>query len=534
MNRLKGIKRFLAKIFAVTLGLVMVSPMVSLKANAEEKTIDMYLVAGQSNAAGCTLISNIPQEKIKDEYRNGFSNVLYYGKVTGSNDILNFTTNVKLGQGQTSGCIGPEIGIADAIQRYSPDRQAIVVKRAYGGTQLIDTALSQNSESGNWASPSMRNSSSLQGKTGKLYDEYIQVVTDAVNHYKNQGYTVNLKGTFWMQGESDVGVGAETYRPYLEALIDDLRVDYAKLFGEDEGRSAPFVIGKIATTMDGGASKWPQLTPFIQMQQEVANSKPSVYCVETKDYIITDTATGLPAEGCHDTWHFSGKDMLSLGYEAGKIMFERDGSDMLVVNVQGEGQSSTDFENLDGNPVEVTFTPEKYHYLSKVTLDGVDVTSEVENGKYVFNGTTGVHYLTAEFEKYGQYELEIETDSTKGKLSRDPVLEKYYPGMQIKITPKPTKGYKIKSLKFNGEELELKGTFYRIEIVAGENKLEAEWEKIETQAPTGGSGTNTTPPEDESNGIENLLSSCSSGIGSIIPITLLTGFIALKKKNARK
>ena len=84
MNRLKGIKRFLAKIFAVTLGLVMLSPMVSLKANAEEKTIDMYLLAGQSNAAGYTKTSNIPQEQMKTVYQNGFEKLPFdqMGRIT--------------------------------------------------------------------------------------------------------------------------------------------------------------------------------------------------------------------------------------------------------------------------------------------------------------------------------------------------------------------------------------------------------------------------------------------------------------------
>ena len=481
------------------------------KVKAEEKVIDMYLVAGQSNAAGCTLISNIPADKIKNEYTNGFPNVLYYGKATGSNDVLNFNTPVKLGQGQTSGCIGPELGIADAITELSPDRKAIVVKRAYGGTQLVDTVGSQNSDPGNWTSPSMRNSSSLAGKTGKLYDEYIEVVSAAVSHYKSAGYSINLKGTFWMQGESDVGLGAETYRPYLTALIQDLRADYSKLFGQGEGQTAPFIIGKIASTMDGGASKWPQLTPFREMQEEVAKSIPAVYCVETEDYIIIDPKTNQPAEGCHDAWHFSGKDMLSLGYEAGKLMYSRDVSDMLIVNTVGSGTSDLYFAKLDGSPVSVTFTPDKYYYLSKLTLNGEDITDKAVNGTYVFSGTTGINYLTGEFEKLGQYPLTIETDEERGKLSRDPVLEKYYAGTEIKLTPKPKSGYKLKKLTFNGEELIAVGGVYKIKIVNGENKLIAEWEEASASGGSSNGGNNVETPPTEPQKTEK--SSCGSSVG---------------------
>ena len=525
-------RKLLAKISAFVLTLASVSPLTGLKANAaEEKTIDMYLVAGQSNAAGYTKTESIPADKMKNVYQVGFDKVFYYGNAD-SHSVYNFSTQVRLGLGWTASHFGPEIGMAEMITKYS-GKQSIIVKCAYGGSGLVDNTSSQSHSYGNWTSPSMINPATAHAtKTGYNYNQFIQRISEAVEHYESEGYTINLKGTFWMQGEAEMGMASQTYATALTALINDLREDYATFFEQTNATTAPFVIGKIAPTYMGR----PDLNETVRVaQDQVAANMDNVYCVETKDYIIVDPSTGQPAEGCPDQYHFSGKDVLSLGQEVGKAMVLVDAKDRLEVDVLSGGDvkivgTELGYVKLDGIPIEVTFTPEKYHYLSKVFLDGEEVTDQVVDGKYIFNGTTGVHYLTAEFEKYGQYDLTIETNETKGKLSRDPVLAKYYPDTQIKITPKPAKGYKLKSLTFNGVEVEKTGTFYKITTVQGENKLVAEWEKIEDGEKV---ETPTDPPDVPATEENN--SSCFSGMG-ILPAILTIGITAFatKKRNQIK
>ena len=501
---------------------------------AREKVIDMYLVAGQSNASGFSKCNTISKNRMKDVYQLGFENVISYG-LADSRSFLDFTLPVMLGQGGFGNqYFGPEVGMAEAITRYSECEESIIVKTAYGGSGLVDCADSRTHAVGNWTSPSMRTSSADPNKTGVNYDHFISTIESAVSHYEKNGYTVKLKGTFWMQGEAETTSSEKiaVYGDCLTALINDLRADYAEFFDATEAQTAPFIIGKVGPTFMGEANRTGN-EGIRSAQETVANTLENVYCIETEDYVIVDPTTDAPAEGCHDRFHFSGNDMLSLGYEAGRAILVNNVKNCLEVTVSKGGKSSVDFVRLNGEPVSVTFTPDKYYYLSKLTLNGEDITDKAVNGTYVFSGTTGINYLTGEFEKLGQYPLTIETDEERGKLSRDPVLEKYYAGTEIKLTPKPKSGYKLKKLTFNGEELIAVGGVYKIKIVNGENKLIAEWEEASVSGGSSSGGNNMETPPTEPQKTEK--SSCRSSVGvgalaGIVSAAAILSVYAAKKK----
>ncbi|MGN1053269.1 MAG: hypothetical protein ACI4SH_07780, partial [Candidatus Scatosoma sp.] len=100
----------------------------------EGATVDMYLIAGQSNAAGYSP---------KGAENQTFTNVWYTGEVnktldgTGANaNMGDYTayTNVTVGQGKSQNEIGPEYGIAKVLNDYySGDTKALIVKSAAGG-----------------------------------------------------------------------------------------------------------------------------------------------------------------------------------------------------------------------------------------------------------------------------------------------------------------------------------------------------------------------------------------------------------------
>ena len=97
--------------------------------------VDVYLIAGQSNAVGfgsdglSASIMNDPR------YTNGFENVLYYG--VGENNVVNELVPVKVGLGKNTTSVGAEVGIAAAVAGNG--RTSAVIKHAIGGTYLYPT-----------------------------------------------------------------------------------------------------------------------------------------------------------------------------------------------------------------------------------------------------------------------------------------------------------------------------------------------------------------------------------------------------------
>ena len=130
------------------------------EARAEEtvKPIDLYLVGGQSNAAGCSKAVGVD---------GSFGNVMYAGEVdkrldgavgSGSNlySYATYKKAVTVGCGVRNGYIGPEFGMAKTLNSYySGDKKAIIFKSAAGGTALQNKNSGLSATYGNWYPRSM-------------------------------------------------------------------------------------------------------------------------------------------------------------------------------------------------------------------------------------------------------------------------------------------------------------------------------------------------------------------------------------------
>ena len=120
--------------------------------------VDIYLVGGQSNAAGYSL---------KGDLNEAFSNVGYAGStnfsLSGKTYQSNYTdsfsafkTSVTAGLGTDTLRIGPEYGMAKAMNdRYEGQRKAFIYKSAAGGTSLRDVNSGLSASYGNWYPRSM-------------------------------------------------------------------------------------------------------------------------------------------------------------------------------------------------------------------------------------------------------------------------------------------------------------------------------------------------------------------------------------------
>ena len=99
------------------------------------KKATVILLAGQSNASGCSLDEylkqNVTEEKYA-EYQNGYDNV-YINYLSGLNTSQEFV-KCKTLQGELAGAFGPELGLAEKLHEMYPDETFFIVKCAWGGT----------------------------------------------------------------------------------------------------------------------------------------------------------------------------------------------------------------------------------------------------------------------------------------------------------------------------------------------------------------------------------------------------------------
>ena len=517
-----------------------VSGFVGASAKAEESkgALDVYLIAGQSNAAGYSMKNMLtyPNEK-KDEWSAGYDNVWYHG-ASDNNVVSGFDVNAKLGQGRSVSHFGAEVGMAEVISQKNPNGQSVIIKKAIGGTYLIDNQTADVSKNnGNWCPPSMRTESAQAGLTGKIYDDFVDIVEKATAHYRGEGYTVNLMGTFWMQGEAENGAATPTqYAEHLKALILDLRVDIADDFDNDVNE-APFVIGKIAPTFAGGGSGIEQ----IRMGQDMvaggsdAYAVHKAYTIETTDYVIVDPNTNAPASGCYDRYHFSADDMISIGYDVANCIWKYN-VDALEVVVRGGGSADVTYQVLNGEPITVTFTPEENHVLKSLTKNGVDVTSDMVGSSYTVSDSESV-VLVATFAEAEKYALKLVYDKDAAKVVRNYTAANYFVGQELYVTVTAKDGFEVVKVSFNGEEVEIgENGKYLVVIAEGDNTFEVETKSTKTddsqlpeepQPPT-----DTDEPKEPVDSDKNAGSGCGSSVAfASVLFTFAVGMYLTKGKN---
>ncbi|MBQ3016297.1 MAG: metallophosphoesterase [Clostridia bacterium] len=246
-KRLLLVMLSLALVFS-SLALV-ISASVSGRDNVEpDKKINVWLIAGQSNAVGYGETTNYP-----DGYSDGaildagIENVLYYGKGYG-NDITNFVP-VTFGLGKDASYSGAEIGIATALSKSG--EKHVIIKYANGDTQLSANGVTADNNIATWTPPSYIEANpdiAFDGdKIGDLYDGFISTVKEALTKLEKEGYTPVVQGFWWMQGERDGNHGdmtADLYSTLLKTLISDVRRDVGIITGEDLS-DMPAVYGRV-------------------------------------------------------------------------------------------------------------------------------------------------------------------------------------------------------------------------------------------------------------------------------------------------
>lgn len=395
-------------------------------------SIDVYLLAGQSNAAGQTPINGLfkeytglTQDKI-DEYKDGYDNVFYYG-TTRTNDPTKGNMEmsvVRAGEGNDSSSMGPELGFGEYVSPLlaAQSKQAAVIKYAVGATGFANSTSDVAKKFGNWLSPTSRTEEgdACIDNAGLLYDNLLKTTKSGLQDLINRGYRPVIKGIMWMQGCADAGslTLANKYAHHLTNLINDLRNDLASLETElslDEGNHE-FVAGKINDNLEGA-----EYEGVIREQiQLVSETVSDVRVVDTKGMTVPDVNDN------NDRWHFSSKDVLKLGRMFGQALMEENGyttPEKYTVTFNTDGGTSVSSQTLSKwQSVEKPSDPTKEGYnFVKWVIEG----SEEEFNFKDFSITSDLT-LKAVYEKiegYDDYKSFLDLTSSTLKVQEGEIVE---------------------------------------------------------------------------------------------------------------
>ena len=304
-----------------------------------EKSIDLYLIAGQSNATGFSSISDREGAyAVSPELKNGFTHIHYAGNSranwSGDRDRDIDWRNVSFDLGAKTGLFGPEAGMAMAMSEYYNEesgRDAGFIKYAYGGSSLLNRTDGSTHCDGNWVSPSYKATLSygvVEGVTGKLYENFLEQVERNISELKQYGgyTTVNIRGLYWMQGCSNKTDPAE-YEKAFAYFASDIRRDLSAILKEYTGTDddcgaseMPIVVGTISQTQNLLSENTEAINiKFIEMQKGLAEKIEYCYVADNSAYAITRWENGKAVILGTDQWHWNQEDALAIGANVGNI-----------------------------------------------------------------------------------------------------------------------------------------------------------------------------------------------------------------------
>ncbi len=345
--------RALKRSLTLLLALVMIGT-AFVACSKEEKEIDIYFIAGQSNANGTTKITN-GEEIYNDfpELLEGVPNVHYAGNARSDKDgkVVDRKFDwqgVKLGMGYQSTRMGPEVGMAKVFSTYyngESGKECGIIKMAHGGVGLVNTNGNGSNAYGDWSPPSFSKWPDENLALGNKYIGgcYRAFMAEAEQRLKELqeygGYTkINIKGLYWMQGCNDTWrykTDKVSYPKAFACLVSDMRRDIGKIVEEiqgDDGGAAemPFFIGTISRTYrmrNDDPNGTPEATaarnlPFIEMQKQLAVDNENCYIVDNSVYDVMrwDYEQNKAVVVGTDEAHWGQADCYQIGQNVGKLM----------------------------------------------------------------------------------------------------------------------------------------------------------------------------------------------------------------------
>lgn len=283
------------------------------------KRIDVYLLAGQSNAVGMARLA-----LLDDQYKREYPLVWLFNGGDGPRGEHLRWVPVRPGQGSIAVNIpmfGPELGMASVLERG--DEPVALIKYAHGGTAIYRNADLNNRPDNhdNWHGPwdGVKPAEDLsqvdETTSGRLYTEFMMTIRQGLQALREQGYAPVIRGLAWMQGETDGEIqfnndrhqAAPVYAHELQCLFAAFRGEIGRIAGQDLSRM-PIVFGEI----NRFSRCIIQAEAIVQAQKQVG-LLPCNALIGTED---------LPIDPAIDEWHWNGNEEYELGVRFGRRLLE--------------------------------------------------------------------------------------------------------------------------------------------------------------------------------------------------------------------
>ena len=257
----------------ILLPILALSALLSVSVRAEDTVIKTYIVAGQSNANGYGLSSGdlysgtlLPDQNLSSIGRSDLlgtqaSSYIFKG---GNDSGLGEWNDMASGYGMWNGNrFGPELSFSKQF-RSSTGAKVAIIKYSPDGTSLYKDWNPNNAET-------------------NRYDYFIDTVANAKTAAASRGWSLEISGVLWMQGESDT-FGVDAPAAYEQNLGDFI----AKVRSDLSLPNLVFHIGSIADT-----AVWPARQKIWDAQESVVAADSKAYLVNGKDLpLFTNDSVG--------------------------------------------------------------------------------------------------------------------------------------------------------------------------------------------------------------------------------------------------
>jgi hypothetical protein len=234
--------------------------------------VKVFLLGGQSNMDGRAPMSGLPTSPVN--LQEPQPDVLFYHSDQGEDSTATANMLIPLQPGTAEygpnglgPAFGPEITFGRKMADDLPDQNFALIKSANGGTSLR----------ADW-----------NPLSGGEYTKFKETVADGMGALVDAGYTPEIGGMLWMQGEADATsfFAARNYETNLRSFIDAIRTEYADPV-------LPFLIGEVFTNDYGGM--------VSAAQAAVAAADANAGFITTRDLSF------------QDKWHFDPNGQMELG-----------------------------------------------------------------------------------------------------------------------------------------------------------------------------------------------------------------------------
>lgn len=264
------------------------------------KKADIIVIAGQSNAVGCSEVRCLPKhfpanriKKWSDGYENIKINYFSHNKKSGG-----FVKTAFYCTALDEDTFGPEVGIAEALDEKYPGKEFFIVKCAFGGVTLYHDFFSPSC--GGKYDPGSTADETGSSAPGGCYNELVKIVSESLDLLKKSGYEPEIKAFCWMQGESDANNEDATaaYERNYGALLHDIKTRFS---GYADG--CRFIDAGISTV-------WERYERINEIKREYAETHADCVFIDTIGEGLTTMSEPFEQP---DIGHYDSDSMIKLG-----------------------------------------------------------------------------------------------------------------------------------------------------------------------------------------------------------------------------